>query len=655
MHRIRSPQLLSLALLALNAIPARGQGQDPYAPTYTKCPSDLRVRDANDGLSKVERTWRESRSEQIIPALRDYLELANISGFDVSDFIEQLNTSNVPVVGLSVSGGGSQSGMGGLGVWQAFDARYQPARQARTGGLTQLLSYITGLSGGGAITVSVIASTNFTSVDEIRKAINFSVPYDEGPSGDTDKFFNGIFENAGAKAEAGFPVSVADIFGQFWGNWLPEGQVYSDYSDIALPGGVFAQGGGPMPIVTLAEVVPGESPEIGKIMYPGNNKTNGFNLTSYEVTPFEFGSWLGGRVQAFIATEWLGTAMSDGKVQNKSECVQGFDKFTLVQGSTADAFCAYWVDAFYDIPIFAKRGLEARQQSPDDANDIPIPPGQEQSPLVQLVNETASNFDMTLNESLWATYPNPFMNYNDAMEGISELLLVDGSLTGETNPLRPLIIPARQLDFIVVYEASSDAPNSWVNGTNLINTALSASEGNIPFPDIPTVDTMVTLNLTRQPTFFGCDAAEGTPLVLYLPNSPWSGYTNFSYMKTSFTNNELDLTLENAFQLATYGNGTVDENWPACLACAAIKGSLKRVEIDMPRQCKECFEKHCWGGKESTEKATAADFDLSLRLNPSLTYQEWNGTQQTPERLCGISGQGGASSSTHLLRCNDGS
>jgi lysophospholipase len=35
--------------------------------------------------------------------------------------------------------------------------------------------------------------------------------------------------------------------------------------------------------------------------------------------------------------------------------------------------------------------------------------------------------------------------------------------------LRPLIIPDRKLDLIIVYEASSDAPNSWVNGTNLIS------------------------------------------------------------------------------------------------------------------------------------------------------------------------------------------
>ncbi|KAK7429397.1 hypothetical protein QQZ08_003989 [Neonectria magnoliae] len=617
------PVSLITACLALNAIPAQAQSQteaDPYAPVYTKCPRDL------TGLSKAERSWRDSRSEQIIPDLRDYLELVDIPNLNVPSFIQKLNASNFPVVGLSVSGGGTQSGIGGLGIWQAFDARYAPARKARTGGLTQIMSYITGLSGGGAVTVGTIAASNFSSTDGIRKAIDFSLPYAQGPTGNDTEFFETIFENAGAKAEAGFPVSVADIFGQFWGTWLPEGQIYSNYSDVALPGGAFALGNAPMPIMVLAEVIPGQSPEIGKLMYPGNNATNGFNLTSYEVTPFEFGSWLGGRVQAFMPTEWLGTAMSNGKTQNKSQCVQGFDKFTFIQGSTTDAFNSWLIDDFYGIPTFAKRGLDARQKTSDQLSDIPIPSDQEQNPLVQLVNETASNFDQTFNESLWATYPNPFENYNDAMSGISELLLIDGSLAGETNPIRPLIIPDREVDFIIVYEASSDAPNYWVNGTNLINTALSASEGNIPFPSIPDVATMVTQNFTRQPTFFGCNATAGTPLVLYLPNSPWSSYANFSYRKDSFTENELDLTLENAFQLATYGNGMFDENWPVCLACAAISGALQRVGMDMPPQCKECFDRHCWDGKETSEEVTAEDFNLQLRLNESLTYQEWNDT-----------------------------
>lgn len=184
-----------------------------------------------------------------------------------------------------------------------------------------------------------------------------------------------------------------------------------------------------MPIMCFAEVVPGQSPEIGKLMFPGNNATNGFNLTSYEVTPFEFGSWLGGRVQAFMPTKWLGTSMSKGSPQNSSECVVAFDKFTFIQGTTVDAFTAWFIESFYGIPTFAKRALHdflPRQASGNTSttDDIPVPSAQEDNPLVEIVQETASNFNQTFNESLWATYPNPFEDYNDDMNGISELLLV---------------------------------------------------------------------------------------------------------------------------------------------------------------------------------------------------------------------------------------
>ncbi|KAG5754066.1 hypothetical protein H9Q72_002495 [Fusarium xylarioides] len=624
-------------------------GADPYAPVYTTCPSSLKIRSAKDGLSDEESSWREQRAKQMIPDLEDYLKLANISNFNVSNYINKLKTDDVPIVGLSVSGGGTQSGLGGLGVWQAYDARSAIARAARTGGLTQLFSYITGLSGGGAVTVSLLAANNFTTTDGVKKSSNFSLDYASGPDGNQTAFFTSIFENMGAKDESGFPVSVADTFGQFWGTWLPEDKVYSNYSDIASKNTAFSLGDAPMPIVCFAEVIPGKSPEIGKLMYPGFNKSTRFNITAYEVTPFEFGSWVGGRVQAFIQTKFLGTSMTEGKPQNKSECVQGFDKLTLMQGTTANAFTAWFIDTFYGIPVFAKRWLEKRQQVNPDINDVPVPRDQYDNPLVQLVNETAMYFDLTFNESLWATYPNPFEDYNEDMKGISELLLVDGSLTLESNPLRPLIIPERKLDLIIVYEASSDAPNSWVNGTNLINTALTASQGNIPFPKIPDVNTIVAQNLSFQPTFFGCNASSSTPLLLWLPNAPWTGYTNYSYTQTQFTPNQVDIALENAFQVATYGNGTVDENWPACLACAAIKGSLRRLDIELPRQCEECFERHCWNGTVNDREATAGDFDLRPRLDPELSFAKWNESDwEKEESTDGGSGSGDDSAGVKL-------
>lgn len=372
-------------------------------------------------MSREEQAWRDQRAQNIIPALSSYLELANISGLDVNSFTRGLNSSNVPVLGLSISGGGTQSGVGGLGIWEAFDARSAQAQAARTGGVAQILMYLSGLSGGGAVTVSTIASNSFTTLDGIRSAVNFSVDYTVGPTGNDTEYFEMIFENAGAKAEAGFPVSVADTFGQFWTNFLPASWQYSNYSDLAASSNAFGAGEAPMPIIALAEVVPGQSPNIGGLLYPGNNATNAFNLTSYEVTPFEFGSWLGGRVQAFMPTKYLGTAMSNGTTQNNSQCVQGFDKFSFIQGSTVDAFTAWFIDGWYGIPVFAKRSLRARRAPEPTVN---VPPGQETNPLVQLVNETASNFGTSFSDAMWATYPNPFENYNAAMNNVSELLIV---------------------------------------------------------------------------------------------------------------------------------------------------------------------------------------------------------------------------------------
>ena len=354
------------------------------------------------------------------------MQLANISGLDVESFTGSLNDSSVPVIGLAISGGGTQSGVGGLGIYEAFDARSSAAQASRTGGILQLVMYMSGLSGGGAVTVSTVASNNFPTLDQIRQAVNFSTNYEVGPDGNQTAYFDGIFEDAGAKAEAGFPVSVADTFGRFWAQYLPEDQSYSNYSDIAQSGTAFSDGASPMPIIVLAEVVPGQSPNIGGILYPGNGGNQSspiFPLTSFEVTPFEFGSWAGGRVQAFMPTQYLGTAMANGTVQNSSECVVAFDKFSLIQGSTTDAFSAWFIDDFYQIPIFAKRSLEKRQ-APGPSDNVEIPPEQENNPLVNLVNQTAEAFNISFFDAMWATYPNPFKDYNEAMNNVSELLLV---------------------------------------------------------------------------------------------------------------------------------------------------------------------------------------------------------------------------------------
>jgi lysophospholipase len=71
---------------------------------------------------------------------------------------------------------------------------------------------------------------------------------------------------------------------------------------------------------------------------------------------------------------------------------------------------------------------------------------------------------------------------------------------------------------------------------------------------------------------------------------------NYSYIKSSFTDEQMGITQDNAFNLARYGNETVDAEWPACLACVVIKKSVQRLRTEMPEVCGRCFRRHCWDG-----------------------------------------------------------
>jgi lysophospholipase len=252
-----------------------------------------------------------------------------------------------------------------------------------------------------------------------------------GPTGNATEYFILLYENAYAKFAQGFPVSVVDVFGQFWRQYLPKSWGYSNYSDIALlPNHSFALGLGPMPMLTLAEVVPAISPKIDNIMFPGLNSSN---LTSYELTPFEFGSWVGGRIQGFMPTQFLGSIMNKGKPVNNKSCVIGFDKMTFMQGATADAFNFWFIDSFFNIPLFAKRDKMTKMPGPLEKRatvntSIIIPSSQQNSSLVVIVERVSELFNQSFNQSLWATLPNPFLNYNKAMAGSEELLLVQPHL-----------------------------------------------------------------------------------------------------------------------------------------------------------------------------------------------------------------------------------
>ena len=141
---------------------------------------------------------------------------------------------------------------------------------------------------------------------------------------------------------------------------------------------------------------------------------------------------------------------------------------------------------------------------------------------------------------------------------------------------------------------------------------------------------MVNLNLTRYPTFFGCNKTDEQgsryPLVLYIPNTPWTQYTNYSYTVSAFTDNQFDLVMDNSFNMATYGNGTIDKTWPACLACAVIKKSVIREGMKLPDVCQTCFKRHCWDGSDDDAVVQELMKDQKPILDPGLSFADWNKT-----------------------------
>ncbi|KAL8957959.1 MAG: hypothetical protein Q9193_004892 [Seirophora villosa] len=218
--------------------------------------------------------------------------------------------------------------------------------------------------------------------------------------------------------------------------------------------------------------------------------------------------------------------------------------------------------------------------------------------------------------------PNPFYGYNNLTSRNAQsgrLTLVDGGEDLQNIPLHPLIQPNRHVDVIFAVDSSADTSNSWPNGTALIATYErtldpSGIANGTSFPYVPDTESFVNLGLNRRPTFFGCNSSNTssvTPLVVYLPNSPYVFQSNISTFTPSYTINTRNAIVQNGYDVVTMGNGTVDPQWPVCVGCAILSRSLERTETDVPDACSQCFQRYCWDG--TTNSTDAPPYEPALR------------------------------------------
>ncbi|SMY19915.1 unnamed protein product [Zymoseptoria tritici ST99CH_1A5] len=578
-----------LAALVARAFPANAP--NGYTPQVRSCPSDISIRPASD-LSTNETEWLEKRRAATIDPMRDLLGRLNITGFDSNQYIDNNrgNTSALPNIGIAASGGGYRAMLNGAGLIQAFDSRTPNSTNAgQLGGLLQATTYLSGLSGGSWL-VSSLYANNFTSVDAIITADSDSDNlwqlqnsiFDGPDTGgiqllDSLGYYKTLVDLVDDKENAGFNTTITDYWGRALSyqliNATDGGPAYT-FSSIAQQE-FFTNGSVPLPLVVADSRAPGQ-------------KVVSTNSTVFTFSPWELGSD-DPSLYAFAPLQYVGTNFTDGSPRNNDECVVGYDNLGFVFGTSSSLFNAALTTlsgqngngAFSSLVVDALKGvLEKISSSEEDIAD-------------------------------WV---NPFFGYNNkTYKGSSDMMLtlVDGGEDGQNIPLHPLIQPNRNVDVIFAIDSSADtnetwptanSATGWPNGVSIVTTyerSLSEIGNNTAFPAVPDINTFMNLGLNNKPTFFGCDAGNLTgpaPLVVYMPNSPYTYASNTSTFMLKYNMTERDGLILNAYNGATQGNGTIDSEWPACVGCAILSRSFDRTGTTVPDACKQCFQRYCWDG-----------------------------------------------------------
>lgn len=463
------------------------------------------------------------------------------------------------------------------GAIQAFDNREDNSTAAgHLGGLLQASTYVAGLSGGGWLTGSIYLN-NFTTVSSLLSNQNTSSVWEfqnsilKGPDTgglqilDTVKYFDNLHDAVSGKADAGFQTSITDYWGRALSfqliNATDGGPGYT-WSSLALSDYII-NGDSPLPLL----VVDGRAP--GELLVGGN-------ATIFEFNPWEFGTW-DPTTYGFAPLEYLGSNFSNGVLPANKECVRGFDNAGYVMGTSSSLFNQFLLEInSTDIP--------------DAARDF----------VSKILKALSSD-----NNDIADYSPNPFLGFQNSTSVSAQserLTLVDGGEDLQNIPLHPLIQPNRHVDVIFAVDSSADTDTHWPNGTSLVATyerSLTKLANGTSFPAVPDTNTFVNLGLNTRPTFFGCNSSNTTgltPLVVYIPNSPYVYHSNVSTFDLSHNVSERNAIVQNGYQVATMGNATVDAQWPACVGCAVLSRSLERTGTSVPDICQQCFKKFCWDG-----------------------------------------------------------
>lgn len=198
---------------------------DGYTPTTVGCSASRPTVRSATALSSNESSWLRTRRNNTLSAMREFFGRVNITDFDAVGYINRIssNTSNLPNIGIAVSGGGYRALMNGAGAIKAFDNRtVNSTSNGQLGGLLQSATYLAGLS-GGAWLVGSIYLNNFSTISSLQTydpgdVWQFQNSIFEGPDGDSIQiidsatYYRDIYDAVSGKDDAGWQTSITDYW-----------------------------------------------------------------------------------------------------------------------------------------------------------------------------------------------------------------------------------------------------------------------------------------------------------------------------------------------------------------------------------------------------------------------------------------------------------
>jgi lysophospholipase len=209
-------------VVAQRALP---NAPDGYVPTSVTCPASRPSIRSAAKLSSNETSWLKGRREKALSGLKDFFGHVTVGDYDVASYLDKhsSNISNIPNIGIAVSGGGYRALMNGAGAIKAYDSRTNNASTSgHLGGLLQSATYLAGLSGGSWLLGSIYIN-NFTTIDKLQTHSDgavwqFGNSILEGPDTggiqllDSASYYKDLAEAVESKKKAGFDTSLTDLW-----------------------------------------------------------------------------------------------------------------------------------------------------------------------------------------------------------------------------------------------------------------------------------------------------------------------------------------------------------------------------------------------------------------------------------------------------------